>query len=357
MRSYKHIFEKICDMENLRLAHINARRDKKYYKEVKMVDSDPDKYLKEIQDMLLNDTYEVSEYTYQVINDSGKERELMKLPYFPDRIIQWAIMLQIEPIFMEVFCNHVCASIPDRGIRQASELVKKYLKDEEGTKYCLKLDIRHFYPNVDHEKLKELLRKKFRDKRLLDLLYKIIDSYPGDKGLPIGSYLSQFLANFYLAYFDHWLKEEVHLRYVVRYMDDIIILHHSKAWLHEVLWSIKGYLQNVLKVRVKPNWQVFPVECRSIDFVGYRYFHKFTLLRLRTCKNLKKKLTAIKRKQDKGNLINYTEFCCINSYSGLVKNCDSYRLRQKYIEPVMVSSERYHKIVIKNKKKKEVKAA
>ena len=111
MKRYGHIFEKICSMENLQLAHKNARKDKTYYREVKMVDEDPDKYLGAIQDMLLKKEYVVSEYQVSIINDTGKERELMKLPYYPDRIIQWAIMLQVEPIFRKPFCGHTCASL------------------------------------------------------------------------------------------------------------------------------------------------------------------------------------------------------------------------------------------------------
>jgi len=189
MKRYGNLFEKICSMENLQEAHRNARKDKLFYKEVKMVDSNPDFYLKQVQEMLINKTYQVSEYDISIINDKGKQRELMKLPYFPDRIIQWAIMLQVEKVFMEVFCCHTCASIKNRGIGKASKLVDTYMKDRLNTQYCLKIDISKFYPNINHEILKKMLRKKFKDKDLLGLLDMIIDSYPGEKGVPIGSYL------------------------------------------------------------------------------------------------------------------------------------------------------------------------
>ena len=87
MKRCGNIYDKICDMDNLRMAHKCAKEDKLFYEEVKMVDSDPDKYLSKIREMLLNDTYEVSDYTISIINDKGKPRELAKLPYFPDRII------------------------------------------------------------------------------------------------------------------------------------------------------------------------------------------------------------------------------------------------------------------------------
>lgn len=140
MKRYGNIYEKICDMDNLREAHRNARKDKLFYAEVVMVDSDPDKYLSEIREMLINHTYSVNldDYTISTINDKGKQRELWKLPYFPHRIIQWAIMLQIEPIFNKVFTGFTCASLPNRGIKKAQELVNTYLKDEPGTQGWLK---------------------------------------------------------------------------------------------------------------------------------------------------------------------------------------------------------------------------
>ena len=150
-------------MNNLREAHRNARKDKLFYAEVVMVDSDPDKYLLEIREMLINHTYSVNldDYSISTINDKGKQRELWKLPYFPHRIIQWAIMLQIEPIFNKVFTGFTCASLPNRGIKKAQELVNTFLKDEPGTQYCFKMDVHHFYPSINHRILKRLLRKKF----------------------------------------------------------------------------------------------------------------------------------------------------------------------------------------------------
>ncbi len=351
MKRYGGIYEKICTIENLREAHKNARKDKLFYKEVKMVDADPDFYLSQIQEMLINGTYKVSDYTISIINDKGKERELAKLPYFPDRIIQWAIMLQIEHVFMEVFCDHTCASIKNRGISRAQDLLHEYLKnDPQGTKYCLKVDISKFYPSIDHEILKQLLRRKFKDKRLLQLLDMIVDSSPHETGVPIGSYLSQYLANYYLAYFDHFMKEELHLKYVVRYMDDIVVLSDSKEQLHEVRKAMDEYLKKYLNVHLKDNYQVFPVDSRGIDFIGFRSFHGYTLLRKRTCKKFKKKMLCIKKKQDAGQLINYSEWCSANSYKGWLKMCDGYRLSEKYITPIQPSLDRYYNVVVIPKK-------
>lgn len=347
MKRYGNIFEKIYSMENLCEAHKNARKDKLFYKEVKMVDSNPAYYLGLIQDMLKNKTYRVSDYDVSIINDKGKERELMKLPYFPDRIIQWAIVLQVEKVFMEVFCFHTCASIKKRGIGQASKLVDKYMKNKLDTQYCLKIDVSKFYPNINHKILKKLLRRKFKDKDLLELLDMIIDSYPGEKGVPIGSYLSQFLANFYLAYFDHWLKEQMGMKFVVRYMDDIVIFHYSNTYLHWLIRKMDEYLKENLDLTIKGNWQVFPTEIRGVDFVGYRHFYKYKLLRKSTCKKFKKKMLEIKEKQDSGKLINYRDWCSANSYIGWLTWCDSWRLFEKYVEPIIPALADYYLNVIK----------
>lgn len=140
----------------------------------------------------------------------------------------------------------------------------------------MKLDVRKFYPSIDHDILYEILQKKIKDKKLLALLKEII--YSAD-GVPIGNYLSQFFANLYLAYFDHWVKEELKCKFYFRYTDDIVVLNDNKEFLRTVLLSMKLYLRNVLKLELKQNYQIFPVNSRGIDFVGYRFFHTHVLLR------------------------------------------------------------------------------
>jgi len=101
-----------------------------------------------------------------------------------------------------------------------SKKLKKDLKNEVETKYCLKLDVRKFYPSVDHAILKRIIRRKIKDNKLLSLLDNIIDSA---KGVPIGNYLSQYFGNLYLSRFDHWMKETNGVKYYHRYCDDIVI--------------------------------------------------------------------------------------------------------------------------------------
>ena len=348
MKRHGDIYDKICDIDNIRKAHKHASKGKKHYKEVKFVNENPEYYFHQIMEMLADKTYEVSEYSVETVNDNGKERELYKLPYYPDRIIQWAVMLQTEPIFVKSLTNFTCSSIKGRGGSKSEKLIEKYIRKKENV-FCLKLDIKKYYPSIDHKILKSLLRRKFKDKDLLWLFNRIIDSYPNGKGIPIGSYTSQHFANFYLCKFDHWLKEVKGVKYCVRYMDDIVIVHKSKEFLHDLLKDIEIYLRKNLKLKVKKNWQVFPIDIRGIDFVGYRFFKDFKLLRKSICKRYKKRMNEVSRMVSSNSLTEHA-YRSTQSYKGWVQNCDSYRLLEKYHNPNIEALEDF----MNNKRRGEI---
>lgn len=327
-KRHGNIYHKICDWDNLLKAHKKARRGKGWYKEVQMVDSKPDLYIGRLQESLINKTYRTSEYSRFIRYDKGKEREIYRLPYYPDRICQWAIMLQVEHIIINTLIYDTYASIPERGIHVALDRVNQAMVHREGTRYCLKLDIKKYFPSVDQEILKALLRRKFKDRDLLWLLDEIIDS--AEAGIPIGNYLSQYLANFYLAYFDHWLKGDKEVKYYFRYMDDIVILSDDKKRLHSLKRDIDSYLNDKLNLQVKGNWQVFPTYVRGVDFVGYRSFGDYILLRKSTAKNIKSKIRSINKRPLKPGDVN-----SVMSYKGWLKYCNSYNLQKRYLDPVI----------------------
>lgn len=247
MKRYDHLYEKIYDLENLRKAHQHAKKGKGWYREVVEIDKDPDKYLKQIQEMLINHTYKTSDYEVFYKQDGKKLRKIYKLPYFPDRICQWAILQVIEPCII-------------------NNLTAIYLLEED----------------IDPE-----------------------------TGIPIGNYLSQYSGNYYFSSFDHWIKEQKHVKYYFRYMDDMVIFGKTKEELFALKKEIDIYFRNELKLNIKENWQVFPSYVRGVDFLGYRTFYKYTLLRKSTCQEMKKKMTAIRNKVEAGNMMNYSEWCSI----------------------------------------------
>jgi RNA-directed DNA polymerase len=315
MKRINNLYERICSIENLQLADSIARKGKAKQPGVIAHDKNREANIQQLHEMLMNKTYRTSEYTTFTIFEP-KERIIFRLPYFPDRITHHAVMKVLEPLFVSVFTTDSYSCIKGKGIHAAAKAVKRALNDVENPRYCLKLDVKKFYPSVDHDTLKQLLRRKIKDNDLLWLLDEIIDS---TEGLPIGNYLSQYFANFYLTYFDHWMKEEKRVRYYFRYADDLVILSNSKPYLHQLLADIKEYLQDNLKLTVKGNYQVFPVEKRGIDFVGYVFYHTHTLLRKSIKQNFARMLKKNRNAQS------------IASYNGWATHCNSKNLLNKLL--------------------------
>lgn len=313
MKRKNNLYQQIISIENLMLADAKASKGKSEQYGVKQHNKNKEANIQALHEMLKNKSYATSPYTTFTVYEP-KERLVYRLPYFPDRITHHAVMNVMEDIFVSTFTADTYSCIKGKGIHAAVENLKAALRDETGTHYCLKLDIRKFYPSVNHDILKQLLRRKLKDRDLLWLLDGIIDSADG---LPIGNYLSQYLANFYLTYFDHWLKETKAVKYYFRYADDIVILAPDKSYLHNLLVEIKAYLNDNLKLTVKDNYQVFPVDTRSIDFVGYRFYHTHTLLR----KSIKKAFAKM--------MVRRMNAASVASYKGWAKHCDSKNLLKK----------------------------
>lgn len=320
MKRYDCLFSEICSLENLRLADEKARKGKKKSRGVRLFDRDKDGNLERLRYLLLSGEYHTSKYFFFQVHDP-KERTIARLPYYPDRIVHHAIMNVCGPIWEKIFTRDTYACVVGRGGHLCRARMKEDMrKDPEGTKYCLKLDIRHYYPSVNHEIMKGIIRKKIKDVRLLGLLDEIIDSAPG---LPIGNYLSQSLANLYLAYMDHYVKEEAKVRYYYRYVDDIVVLGGDKERLRKVLEMLREKLGE-LGLEVKANWQVFPVDVRGVDFLGYVFRHGYILLRkrikrniFRACRRIRNAPMGIKKKRQ-----------AVASYIGWLKYTNSIHLTQ-----------------------------
>jgi hypothetical protein len=306
MKRIGNIFDKIVSIENLKIADKKAKRRKLNQKEIRDYFKDRENRLETLRSSLINGEFKTSKYSVFKVYEP-KERIISKLPFSPDRVCQWAVYLQLEKIFTPTFTVDTYSAIKGRGIHKLSNNLTKSLKDVSGTEYCLKLDIKQFYPSIDNDVLKDKISRKIKCVRTLQLLDNIIDSA---EGLPLGNLLSQLFANVYLNEFDHCIKQQLKIKYYFRYCDDICILSNNKQDLHSILYIIKQKLAD-LKLEVKSNYQIFPVEKRGIDIVGYKHFHTHTLLR----KTIKKNYIRNKNKK--------------THYSWL-KHCNSKNLIQKY---------------------------
>ena len=318
MKRINNLYHQIISLDNLRAAEAKARKGKQWQYGVRVFDKNPQGNLLALHEMLLNKTFTTSPYTIFKVYEP-KERDVYRLPYFPDRILHHAIMNVLEPVFVSVFTADTYSCIKKRGIHAAANAVKLALKDVPGTQYCFKMDITKFYPSVNHSILKQLIRRKIKDADLLWLLDGIIDSA---NGLPIGNYLSQYLANFYLTYFDHWIKEQQQVKYYFRYADDLVILSNDKSHLHHLFANINQYLNDKLQLQVKRNYRIFPVST-GIDFVGYVFFHTHTRLR----KGIKQNFARMLAKNP--------TTASIASYNGWLKHCNANHLTKTLLhEPI-----------------------
>lgn len=330
MKRIGNLYNKIISVENLYLADERARKGKLKSYGVMVHDKNRENNILLLHKQLTDKTFETSPYDTFTIFEP-KERLIFRLPYFPDRIVHHAIMNVLEPIWVSVFTQDTFSCIKGRGIHGAMRKVKLAMKDAENTRYCLKIDIRKFYPSIDHDVLKMIIRKKIKCIDTLWLLDNIIDSA---NGVPIGNYLSQYFANLVLTYFDHWIKEDKKIKYYFRYADDMVFLSSSKEELHHLLYDIRNYL-SALKLELKGNYQVFPLgdthkdkHSRGLDFVGYVFYHNET--RIRKC--IKQNFCKAASRYNKRNLPakEYKQKLC--SWFGWAKHSNSNYLLKKIIK-------------------------
>lgn len=293
MKRIGYLHEQVYDIENIEIADDKARKNKSIRWGIVKHDRNRQNENERLSEQLRDLVYETSEYsTFKVY----------------------------EP---KIFIKQTYSCIKNRGIHNvAHDLKTALIEHPEETIYCLKMDVRKFYPSVNHDILCDIIKKKIKDKYLLTLLIGII--YSAD-GVPIGNYLSQFFANLYLAYFDHWVKEELKCKFYFRYAGDIVILSSDKNFLRNVLMAIKMYLKEVLNLRLKSNYQIFPVDDRGVDFVGYRFYHTHVLLR----KSIKIRLFKLIRRYQSGKIDKQELRRRMQSYFGWLKFCNSKNLLRK----------------------------
>lgn len=308
-------------------------------------------------------------HSAHIIND-GIKRKIRTIiqPFFtpskPEQWIQHIVVKTLTPIFTRGMYEFSCGSVPGRGVHYGKKHLEKFIRNHsKQCKYVLKLDIRHFYENLNPEFLKRRFAKIIKDEKMLALISFVLDSNVGilpdgrvvGGGVPIGFYTSQWFANWFLQPFDHFVKEELRAAFYMRYMDDIVIFGNNKRKLHRDFIQIQKYLAT-LGLEVKSNWQVFRFDFigkdgkrrgRFIDFMGFKFYHDRTTIRrsiyLNACRlalTLSKKLKISQR-----------EASSLLSYLGWFKPTKTFRAYQKYI--VTRVSPKFLKTIVSKHAKRE----
>lgn len=215
-------------------------------------------YVKWVALRIKNRDWKPDKYREFYINDGiRKKRRKIAATSIVSQTFHWVLIKSISPVIMRGMVPHTCASIPGRGAHYGKRFIVRWMQDEQNTKYCAKIDISKFYQSIDQKAAKKEFRRYIADETALWLIDTIIESYP--VGLPIGTYTSQWFANWILQRLDHYIKEVLHVKYSMRYMDDITMFGRSKKELHRVLDAISEYLEP-FGLHIKGNWQVFRVD-------------------------------------------------------------------------------------------------
>lgn len=326
------LYEKMVDKEFIRNTILLAAKGRRKRFDIEPVLNHLDEYVDAIYVMLLNGAFEPSPGKEKRIYDvsSQKPRKLTIVPFYPDALIQWCVVEVLKPVMLRGMMPWTCASIPQRGSRRVREHIKRIMReDPENTKYCAELDIHKFYPSIPLNGLMRFLEHKIKDKRLLELIRKILESY--GPGLPIGFYLCQWLANFYLESLDHFVMDQPGVAYMTRYMDNLDLFGPTSEGLHAARIEIAKFLPEKLQLDLKSNWQVYPTASRRVAAVGYRYAAGHTILRKRNFLRLTRQCRRVRKKQQKGLPISFSQASGVISRIGQLKHCDSKTILQKYV--------------------------
>lgn len=331
MKTIKKIYDKIASIENITDAIKKASTGKRSRAEVIRVLSDIPAHAKMASEMLIGRSYVPCKYTEKIIKEgaSGKERKIAKISFFPDQVIHWAIILQLQPFMLRSSYQYSCGCMPGRGVHYGKKVIEKWLnRDRKNTRYVAKLDIRKFYPSISHGSIKAAFRNVTSDKKLLSVLDAIIDSY--SPGLPIGYLTSQWFGNLLLQRLDYIIKQSLRIKYYIRYMDDMVLFGSSKKKLRAAVDKIKSYL-NGMGLELKKNWQIFPVKDRSLDFMGFRFFREKTILR----KSLLYRITRTAASISRRSRVDSGSAAAMISYMGWIRRSQSHNVYVKRIRPVV----------------------
>ena len=298
MKRVGFLWEKFIDKENIiqAIKEVNKTHRTKYGKPNKVViwvENTLDKRIEELIKIVEDEFFEPSPTKEKEIwdNSAMKFRKIDEPPLYPDQYIHHMLIQVLEPIMMRGMDYWCCASIKGRGTKRGIRGIKRWMKNEEETKYAMEIDIYHFYESLQQEVVMNRMRKLIKDKKILSFIEKLISN-----GIKIGAYFSQWFANTALQEIDNFIRQQLHIKRYIRYMDNLTLFSNSKIALHYTLSQIKTKLKSY-SLKIKNNWQIYPTSKRLVCGLGYRYSKNFSLLRKRSLFKLKRHLRLILRRK------------------------------------------------------------
>ena len=295
MHRAKDLYPKIYEFHNLEAAFYAARSSNRYTKSALDFSQHRQEELESLQKALESRTYRQGPYYTFTIREP-KERVISALP-FRDRVAQHAINNIIEPYFERRYYYHSYACRKDKGTHRAAAQLQEWVRQ------C------------------SFEGRLFKDEALLALLGQIIDSTPGEKGVPVGNLTSQGFANLYLTELDNFVKRDLRARHYIRYMDDFVILGEY-AELAAMLEKIEAFLRDELALELNPKTAILCVQ-NGISFVGYRIWPDHVKIRKRSVRNMRRKI----KEYERGEIDDATFALSYISWHGHASHADTHHIQ------------------------------
>ncbi len=325
MKRTNHLYPSIMRNDNLRLAFEKARKGKRHRPDVIAYTRNLAYNIRKLQHELVERDPDIGHYWFFVVRDP-KIRQICAAS-FPERVLHHGIMNICEPMIDAYAIHDSYACRKEKGPQKAVKRAQKFSRHYD---WYLKMDIRKYFDSIDHTIMMRLLGRRIKDDDLLYLFWHILETYHtiAGKGMPIGNLISQHLANFYLGYFDHWIKEHRRIHGYVRYMDDFLVFGGKKNDLKTEIPLIEQFLAENLELHLKP---IQLNRCRKgIPFLGYRVFSDRIRLSGRSKSRFIRKFIAYEAKWMNGQwsietlvrhmepLIEFTKFADASAFRGNV---------------------------------------
>lgn len=321
-KTYNNIFNKIYEWGNLILSFKQASKNRRYSGPVLEYKMALEENLVNTQNHLIWGSWHPGSYKYFTVYEP-KERLIMAPP-FCDRIVHHAIVNIIEPLLEKKFIFDSYACRVGKGIHRAAYRSMYFLRCAKrmwGKSYILKADISKYFPSIDSNVLVGIIKKTIRDKKTLSLCERIIShGAVNGKGLPVGALTSQLFANTYLDQLDHYAKDQLGLKYYLRYMDDWVVVGPAKNILREYKEQMENFISKNLQLRLNKKTDIFPAS-HGVDFCGYRIWDTHILPRKRNVKRARRRLFAMAKKYHTAEIGKQKLSAVLASFAGYMKHC------------------------------------
>lgn len=362
MKRYHNLYK--VGIDDINEVYKEARRNIRNKNKIYRFENYYSLNISKIKDVFDSGKYDVGKYNIFLIREP-KYRIIMSQNIF-DKVINHIVARKFLYVLDNVLIDSNIATRKNRGTSLGVKLFRRYLNKLDGDIYALKFDISKYFYNIDHEVLIDLVKDKIKDKRVIDILVKIINStddeyvnecicklkmnellkvkrsnlndkeklkrideieripiYEKGKGLPIGNMTSQILAIFYLNNLDHFIKEKLKAKYYIRYMDDGVILSNDKKYLKYCLKEINRFI-SCYKLVLNDKTKIINVSMEGLDFLGFRFYKGYTKIRCKNKKRFKRKMALYKKGKISDKFI--------NGYNGYFK---MGKIKRKWLKKIV----------------------